>query len=217
MSQSKKLPGGFFITLEGGEGAGKSTQSLRLAERLETLGYNVTRTREPGGSPGAEEIRELLVKGAPDRWSSNTETLLNYAARDNHLSQTIRPALQNGHIVICDRFMDSTRAYQGVAGDADPALIQNLETVIIGQTMPDLTLVFDIDPHIGLNRTTSRLQNGEDRFENKPLSFHQTLRSAFLELVNAEPQRCVLINAGNDIEMVFNDIWHNVETRLNSL
>jgi len=205
---------GFFITLEGGEGAGKSTQAVRLAGHLAAQGYSITRTREPGGSPSAEEVRELLVNGAPDRWTSTAETLLNYAARDSHLNETIRPALAKGHIVICDRFMDSTRAYQGAAGGTDPALIKTLEDVIIGSTVPDLTLVFDLDPVLGLERTNARQQSGEDRFENKPLNFHQTLRAAFRDLVNSEPQRCVAINAEQNIDAVFNDIWSAVEPRL---
>ncbi len=208
------MSNGIFITLEGGEGAGKSTQAGRMAERLESLGYAVTRTREPGGSPNAEEIRNLLVNGAPDRWTSTAETLLNYAARDSHLNETIRPALERGEIVICDRFMDSTRAYQGTAGGTDPDLIKTLEEAVIRKTMPDLTLVFDLDPTLGLGRTTKRAQAGEDRFENKPLEFHEKLREAFLDLVKTEPERCVLINAEQDIDKVFDDIWSVVEPRL---
>jgi len=209
-----KVPGGLFITFEGGEGAGKSTQADRLAERLCAKGYIITKTREPGGSPGAEEIRSLLVNGSPERWSANAETLLNYAARDSHLNETIRPALNNGHIVICDRFMDSTRAYQGAAGGVDPELIKKLEEVIIGPTIPDLTLIFDLDPALGLARTGARAQIGEDRFENKPLAFHQTLRAAFLDLVKTDPQRCVLINAENDIDTVSKLIWQAIEHHL---
>jgi len=213
---AKIIPGGLFITLEGGEGAGKSTQADRLAKRLAAMGYSVLKTREPGGSPGAEQVRNLLVNGSPERWSANAETLLNYAARDSHLNETIRPALNSGHIVICDRFMDSTRAYQGAAGAVDPGLIKTLENVIIGSTMPNLTLVFDLDPVLGLERTGNRGQSGEDRFENKPLAFHQTLRSAFLKLVETEPRRCVLINAGNDIDTVTENIWTVIEQYLSA-
>lgn len=205
---------GVFITLEGGEGAGKSTQAQMLAERLTALGHTVLTTREPGGSQSAEDIRDLLVNGASERWSPTAETLLNFAARDSHLKQTIRPALANGHIVICDRFLDSTRAYQGAAGGADQSLITFLEHQIIGDTMPDLTLIFDLDPSKGLNRTVSRNQNGEDRFEGKPLAFHQTLRKAFLASVQSEPQRCALINADQDIAKVASDIWLTVCERL---
>lgn len=208
---------GFFITLEGGEGAGKSTQAVRLAERLEKLGLTVTRTREPGGSSSAEEVRNLLVNGSPDRWTPNAETLLNFAARDSHLNETIRPSLAKGHIVICDRFMDSTRAYQGAAGGVDAQLIQTLEKSIIGNTIPDLTLVFDIDPINGLARTNTRNQTNENRFEQKPIEFHQTLRNAFLELVKTEPQRCVLIDAAQDIETVFDQIWSATEPKIAKL
>jgi len=205
---------GFFITLEGGEGAGKSTQASRLAEHLVQQGYTVTKTREPGGSTSAEEIRDLLVNGSPDRWTPEAETLLNYAARDSHLNETIRPALANNHIVICDRFMDSTRAYQGAAGGADRELIKTLENIIIGQTMPDLTLVFDIDPVAGLARTGTRNQTGENRFEQKPLAFHQTLRQTFLDLVTTEPDRCLLIDGRQNQDTVFEQIWTIVEPRL---
>lgn len=208
---------GFFITLEGGEGAGKSTQATRLAEKIELLGFTVTKTREPGGSVSAEEIRNLLVNGSPDRWTPVGETLLNYAARDSHLNETIRPALASSHIVICDRFMDSTRAYQGAAGGVDTALIKTLEGSIIGETMPDLTLIFDIDPVTGLARTGTRKQSGENRFEQKPLAFHQTLRETFLELVKDEPERCVLIDASKDVTAVFNQIWSVVEPKLSAL
>ena len=205
---------GFFITLEGGEGAGKSTQAQRLAEQLEDRGFTVKKTREPGGSVSAEEVRSLLVNGAPDRWTPEAETLLNYAARDSHLNETIRPALQDNQIVICDRFMDSTRAYQGAAGGVDRMLVDTLEKSIVGDTIPDLTLVFDLDPKTGLARTNSRNMDGENRFEQKPLSFHQTLRTAFLDLVKSEPKRCVLIDAGQSVDDVFGQIWAAVEPKL---
>ena len=214
MSKMSFISGGFFITLEGGEGAGKSTQASLLSERLEQSDFTVTKTREPGGSPSAEEIRNLLVNGLPDRWTSDAETLLNYAARDSHLNETIRPALANNHIVICDRFMDSTRAYQGAAGGTDKELIATLEKAIIGDTMPDLTLVFDIDPAEGIARTDTRNQTGENRFEQKPLSFHQTLRESFLDLVKSEPKRCVLIDASQSMDAVSKQIWTVVEAKL---
>lgn len=214
---SKSESKGFFITLEGGEGAGKSTQAGLLAERLELLGFAVTQTREPGGSVSAEEVRNLLVNGEPERWTPNAETLLNFAARDSHLNETIRPALRNNRVVICDRFMDSTRAYQGAAGGVDGELIATLEQVIIGKNIPDLTLIFDIDPMVGLNRTDTRNQTDENRFEKKPLSFHQTLRNTFLDLVKNEPERCVFIDAEQNIEKVFEKIWSAVEPKLSAL
>ncbi len=210
----KNVAQGVFITFEGGEGAGKSTQVKILANQLEEHGFKVLQTREPGGSLGAEDIRELLVTGAPDRWSASTETLLNFAARDDHLRTTIRPALQSGSVVICDRFMDSTRAYQGSAGGAQKDLIEHLEHSIIGTTVPDLTFIFDIDPDIGLSRTKSRNHGNEDRFENKPESFHQTLRQAFLDIANNEPERCVVIDASKSQSDVASSIWTIIENRL---
>jgi len=211
------MANGFFITLEGGEGAGKSTQAIELARRIKLLGHRVLTTREPGGSANAEEVRNLLVNGAPDRWTSTAETLLNYAARDSHLNETIRPALKSGQVVICDRFMDSTRAYQGAAGGADLELIAKLEKIVIAQTRPDLTLVFDLEPSVGLARTRSRQQSGEDRFESKPLAFHETLRQAFLELADQERDRCVLIDASQDVDRVSDSIWTQVKPRLAGL
>ena len=217
---TQKLPdkigtNGFFITFEGGEGAGKSTQIIRLNDTLQKHGKSIVQTREPGGSTGAEDIRKLLVTGEPDRWSATTETLLNYAARDDHLNNTIRPALNAGHIVLCDRFMDSTRAYQGAAGGAPQELIKHLETTIIGQTTPDLTFIFDIDPEIGLTRTQSRDHGQEDRYENKPKAFHQLLRQAFLDIAKSEPKRCVIIDASQSQTDVAAEIWNTVKTRMN--
>ncbi len=208
---------GYFITFEGGEGAGKSTQAKMLNEKLQQYGLCVLQTREPGGSIGAEDIRNLLVTGNPNRWSPTAETLLNYAARDDHLTNTIRPALKAKKIVICDRFMDSTRAYQGAAGGVRQSLIKHLEKEIIGPTTPDLTLIFDIDPDIGLARTHNRDHGHEDRYENKPKSFHQTLRRSFITIAENEPDRCVIINADQSPQDVASSIWNTVKTRLNIL
>ncbi len=205
---------GFFITFEGGEGAGKSTQIKMLANQFDEHNVKVLQTREPGGSLGAEDIRELLVTGDPDRWSASTETLLNFAARDDHLRTIIRPALQTGSVVICDRFMDSTRAYQGSAGGAPIDLIESLEKSIIGTTVPDLTFIFDIDPDIGLSRTKNRNHGNEDRFESKPESFHQILRQAFLDIANNEPERCEVIDASKSQSDVASSIWTIIENRL---
>jgi dTMP kinase len=203
---------GRFITFEGGEGAGKSTQLKRLAERLRARGLEVVATREPGGSPGAEAIRELVLNGAADRWSPVTETLLMYAARRDHIERVIRPALARGAWVVCDRFADSTRAYQGAAGGADPALIAALETQVLDAARPDLTLVFDLDPEAGLARAHAR--GGELRFESKGLVFHQRLREAFLAIARDEPQRCAVIDAAASIEAVDAALWEAVRTRL---
>jgi dTMP kinase len=209
------MAAGLFITFEGGEGTGKSTQARRLAERLRALGREVVLTREPGGAPGAEDIRRLLVSGDPERWSATAEALLNYAARDAHLAHTIRPALARGAVVVCDRFMDSTRAYQGMAGGADLDLISHLERVVVGPTRPDLTLVFDLAIEHGLNRARERRENAdEDRFERKGRDFHAALREAFLAIALSDPERCVVIDAGGDEETVAEAVWSAVAPRL---
>lgn len=204
---------GRFITFEGGEGAGKSTQLKRLVARLEAAGRDVVATREPGGSPGAESIRELVLKGSADRWSSVTETLLMYAARRDHVERVIRPALARGAWVVCDRFADSTRAYQGAAGGAEPGLIAALETYILEGTRPDLTLVFDLPVDIGLERAHARA-GAEMRFESKGHEFHERLREGFLRLAAAEPGRCVVIDASGGLDEVEAKIWSAVDDRL---
>ncbi|HKR88844.1 MAG TPA: dTMP kinase [Phenylobacterium sp.] len=203
---------GRFITLEGGEGAGKSTQLKRLGERLRARGLEVVATREPGGSPGAEAIRELVLNGAADRWSPVTETLLMYAARRDHIERVIEPALGRGAWVVCDRFADSTRAYQGAGGGTDPALIAALEAQVLGAARPDLTLVFDISPQVGLER--AQVRGGEMRFESKGLGFHQRLRDGFLAIVRDEPERCALIDAAGSIDAVEAAVWAAVQERL---
>lgn len=204
---------GRFITFEGGEGAGKSTQLKRLVARLEGLGHEVVATREPGGSPGAESIRELVLNGAADRWSPVTETLLMYAARRDHIERVIRPALARGAWVVCDRFADSTRAYQGAAGGTDPALIAALESHILEETRPDLTLIFDFPPEAGLQRALAR-PGAEARFESKGMAFHERLREGFLAIAKAEPQRCAVIDAQGSIEAVEAQVWAAVDARL---
>jgi len=199
-----------FITFEGGEGTGKSTQVKMLAMRLMGEGVNVLATREPGGTPEAEAIRGMLVSGDVTRWSPEAEALLNYAARDSHLRGLIRPALAEGKTVLCDRFMDSTRAYQGYAGDCPFHLIDELERSIIGETKPNLTLIFDLDPAAGLARAHSRGDGSEDRYERKGLDFHQRLRTGFLAIAKAEPKRCRLIDASRSIEEVSDQIWQSL-------
>lgn len=203
---------GRFITFEGGEGAGKSTQIRRLAERLKASGREVVLTREPGGSPGAESIRDLVLNGAADRWSPVSETLLMYASRRDHIERVIRPALEQGAWVLCDRFADSTRAYQGAGGGTDPELISALETYILEDTRPDLTLVFDLPVEAGLARAMARA-GGEMRFESKGQAFHQRLRQAFLDIAATEPQRCVIIDAAQDMDRVETAVAAAVETR----
>jgi len=204
---------GRFITFEGGEGAGKSTQLKRLAARLQAAGREVVSTREPGGSPGAESIRELVLKGNADRWSPVTETLLMYAARRDHVERVIRPALARGAWVVCDRFADSTRAYQGAAGGTDPALIAAMETYILEETRPDLTLIFDLPVEMGLERAHARA-GSEMRFESKGQAFHERLREGFLAIARAEPERCAVIDATGDLDAVEARVWAAVGERL---
>lgn len=203
---------GSFISFEGGEGAGKSTQIRRLAERLQAAGHDVVVTREPGGSTGAEAIRELLVNGAADRWSPVTETLLMYAARRDHVERVIRPALAQGKVVLCDRFADSTRAYQGAGGDAPASLIASLEEHVLNGTVPVLTLILDLPAEVGLQRAEAR--GGAARFESKGLDFHQRLRAGYLEIARQEPERCVVINADATIDDVTAAIAEAVAQRL---
>ena len=204
-----------FITFEGGEGAGKSTQLKRLVAHLASAGREVVATREPGGSPGAESIRELVLNGAADRWSPVTETLLMYAARRDHVERVIRPALARGAWVVCDRFADSTRAYQGAAGGTDPGLIAAMETFILEDTRPDLTLIFDLPVEAGLARATTRA-GAELRFESKGLAFHERLRAGFLAIAQAEPKRCAVIDATGTVEAVEARVWAAVRERLDA-
>ena len=208
---------GKFITFEGGEGVGKSTQVRRLVAWLQSQGIDVVATREPGGSPGAEAIRALVLTGLADRWSPLTETLLMYGARRDHIERTIGPALQRGAWVVCDRFADSTRAYQGGAGTVPIELIQALETHVLGLSKPDLTLVFDLPVSIGLDRAEQHAKasgHTETRFESKGVAFHQRIRDAFLATAAAEPERCVLIDASGDMDIVESEIQRVVEDRL---
>jgi dTMP kinase len=204
---------GVFITFEGGEGAGKSTQIKRLAEHLGALGHVVVLTREPGGTPAAEDVRKLLVNGDIRRYSSTAEALLNYAARDSHLRDVIAPALQRGETVLCDRFIDSTRAYQSIAGDCPARLIEALERDVVGSTMPNLTFVFDLDAELGLQRARIRGAGVEDRYERKGLDFHKALRHGFLEIAQREAGRCVVIDAGQSINTVWAQVLQNLNDR----
>jgi dTMP kinase len=207
---------GRFITFEGGEGGGKSTQVRRLAEHLTAQGRTVVVTREPGGSPGAEAIRELLVTGDPERWSPLTETLLMYAARRDHIERVIEPALARGDWVVCDRFADSTRAYQGAGGGAPAALIAALEVQVLGATRPDLTLILDLPVEAGLARAAGRGESAETRFEAKGAAFHQRLRDGFLAIAKAEPDRCVVIDAAQPLDAVTQALTAAVDARLTS-
>ncbi len=205
MSRVSMSPGR-FITFEGGEGAGKSTQIQRLADKLEASGLKVLQTREPGGSPGAEEIRSLLVTGEADRWTGMTEVLLHFAARADHLARVIRPALTAGTWVLCDRFVDSSMAYQGVAQGLGRETIAELTALVVGETMPDLTLILDIPVEEGLARAGGRGE-GEDRYEKMGTTFHENLRQAFLSIAEEAPARCSVIDATADIDAVSQAIW----------
>lgn len=204
---------GLFITFEGGEGAGKSTQVRRLAERLRAAGHQVVTTREPGGSPGAEAIRDLLVNGDADRWSPLTEALLMNAARRDHVERVIAPALERGAVVLCDRFADSTRAYQGAGGGVDPGFLRALEAAVVGETRPDLTLILDLPVAEGLGRAAGR-GGGEARFEAKGLAFHERLRAAYLDIARAEPARCAVIAADVTPDEAEQAVWAAVAPRL---
>lgn len=192
---------GRFITLEGGEGAGKSTQISLLKEALEHKGFDVLVTREPGGSPGGEDIRNLLVNGDTHRWEPLTEALLNYAARHEHLEKVICPALEKGTWVLCDRFADSTMAYQGYGHDINREVIRRLHRLVVGDLRPDLTLIMDMPVAEGLKRAQNRGQ-GEDRYERMGTEFHDRLRKGFLDIEKKDPGRCVLIDATGDIGAV---------------
>jgi dTMP kinase len=206
---------GKLITFEGGEGAGKSTQVARLAERLRARGIDPVTTREPGGSPGAEAIRALLVQGDPGRWTPMTEALLHYAARLDHLERTIRPALGQGRWVISDRFADSTMAYQGYGHRLGREAIANLHRLLLGDFAPDLTVIFDIPVEVGLGRIGVRYGNShENRYERMDGGFHERMRQGFLEIARAEPARCAVVDANRDAEAVAADVWRAVEARL---
>lgn len=195
---------GHFITFEGIDGSGKSTQARMFAEHLKSADQDVVLTREPGGSPGAEEIRRLLVEGDPDRWSPETEILLFTAARRDHLEKTILPALARGATVVSDRFADSTRVYQGAARGDLRHLVDRLHAEVIGRE-PDLTFVIDMPPEAALRRGLAR-QSGEDRFEDMGLAFQEKLREGFLQLARQSPARCRLIDGNREAEAVHTDI-----------
>ena len=213
---SEGLATGRFITLEGGEGAGKSTLARALKERVETLGLRVTLTREPGGSPRAEAIREVILSGGVRQHGPFVEALMFSAARIDHIDRLIRPALERGDWVICDRFIDSTRAYQGTLGKVDASLLAELEAVTIDGLLPDLTLILDLDPAIGLARAARRRAPHEavDRFEGEALAFHRTLRQAYLDIAAAEPRRCVVLDGSLAPAALAESAWNAIRERL---
>jgi dTMP kinase len=194
---------GIFITFEGGEGAGKSTQIARLAATLRARGHEVVLTREPGGSPGAEAVRHVILSGAAEPFGPAMEAVLFAAARADHVEQVIRPAVTRGAIVLCDRFVDSSRVYQGVTGGLEPGFMQALEMATVGATMPDLTILLDLDPEEGMRRAAARRgEDAADRFEKEALDIQRRRREAFLDIARAEPERCVVIDATQPHEVV---------------
>ncbi len=203
---------GFFITLEGGEGAGKSTQIKLLEERLSAHNIEVVRTREPGGVPSAEDIRNLLVNGETDKWLPLTETLLHFAARHEHIARLVEPALIEGKWVLCDRFADSTTAYQGYAQSMDMKTISTLYELAVGNLKPDLTIILDLPVEVGLERAEER-DVGGTRYERMGIEFHQTLRDGFLQIAEDNPGRCSVIDATQSIDAISVQIFALVEER----
>ena len=211
---------GRFITFEGGEGVGKSTQIERLRRRIEGLGHPVLVTREPGGSPKAEAIRKLILDGQVKSCGPFVEALLFSAARIDHLDHRIRPSLDQGIHVLCDRFADSTRAYQGTLGQVSLERLKQLEQIVIGETAPDLTIILDLPAEIGLARARRRRDEkgeGTDRFESEDAAFHGALRQAFIVIAREEPARCVVIDAAQDPETVEEAVWTAICERLPAL
>lgn len=206
---------GKFITFEGGEGAGKSTQAALLERRLAVAGVKAVLTREPGGSPGAEVIRHVLLSGAARRFGASAEALLFAAARADHVETVIAPALRSGRWVICDRFIDSTRVYQGVLGKVDLPFIRGLERLSAGAARPDLTVVLDLPAETGLVRARARRGDAvPDRFEGEDLAWHEALNAAFRGIAAEDAERCVLIDATRPAETVAGEVWKAVSRRL---
>lgn len=201
MSRNSGIPRGRFITFEGGEGSGKSTQLARLKDTLEARGVAAEATREPGGTPGAEAIRALLVAGETGRWDAGTETLLHVAARRDHIVRRIAPALEAGRWVLCDRFIDSTMVYQGYAQGFDREAIARIHDLILPPLRPDLTLMLDLPVEAGLDRA-GRRGTGEDRYERMTLDFHHRVRDGFRAIARDEPARCRLIDASGEVDAV---------------
>jgi len=210
---------GLFVTFEGGEGTGKSTQIRLLADRLRRRGVDVLVTREPGGSPGAEAVRHVILSGAAEEYGTRMEAVLFAAARNDHVEEIIRPALASGAVVLCDRFMDSSRVYQGITGNLEPALVQNLERVAVGGVIPDCTIILDIPAAEGLRR--ARLRSGDtsepgepDRFEKEELGTHEKRREAFLDIAEADPLRCRVVDASGTAEAIAEKVLAIVEPLL---
>ncbi|WP_455873136.1 dTMP kinase [Rhizobium yanglingense] len=200
---------GLFVTFEGGEGAGKSAQIRRLAEALRARGHEVLLTREPGGSPGAEAVRHVLLSGSAEAFGTRMEAILFAAARNDHVEAVIRPALLQGKIVLCDRFMDSSRVYQGVTGNLEADFIETLQRIAVNGVVPDCTLILDIPARLGLERAKKRsaaTADRPDRFEKEELETHEKRREAYLDIAAREPERCHVVNATQDEESIAAEI-----------
>lgn len=211
------LARGFFISFEGGEGAGKSTQIRLLAEALSAEGHEVVMTREPGGSPGAEAVRHVLLSGAAEPLGPTMEAVLFAAARSDHVEQVIRPALDRGAVVLCDRFFDSSRVYQGVTGGLDSDFMAALERVTVNGVVPDVTLILDIDPQEGLHRAVARRgDESADRFEKETVDMHRRRREAFLDIARREPGRCVVVDASLPPEEIAGQVLEIVRRAMDS-
>ena len=208
---------GLFITFEGGEGAGKSTQIQYLAQSLVSDGYEVVTTREPGGSPGAEVVRHVLLSGAAEEFGVRMEAILFAAARNDHVEETIRPAVELGKIVLCDRFMDSSRVYQGVTGNLEPDFVRNLEEVAVNGMVPDLTIILDLPATAGMKRARTRsgiANRRPDRYEKEELGVQEKRREAFLDIARSEPERCRIVNAEQPIDAISRQIEQLVQARI---
>jgi len=217
-AKTRKAARGRFITFEGGEGSGKSTQIRMLADRLNAAKLKTVTTREPGGSAGAEIVRHLVLSGMGKMFGPETESLLFAAARDDHVSQVIEPALAQGTWVLCDRFTDSTRVYQGELGKVDPKLIRAMERVTIGDLKPDLTIILDVPVAVGMERALKRRGTAvPDRFEGEGLSFHEKLREAYRRIALDDPKRCALVDADADPKTVAERIWKALRDHLFSV
>lgn len=210
---------GLFVTFEGGEGTGKSTQIRMLADRLRRRGVDVLVTREPGGSPGAEAVRHVILSGAAEEYGTRMEAILFAAARNDHVEEIIRPALTSGAVVLCDRFMDSSRVYQGITGNLEPGFVQNLERVAVNGVIPDCTIILDVPASEGLRR--ARLRSGDsgeiaepDRFEKEELDTHEKRREAFLDIAEADPLRCRVVDATGAAEDIAEQVFRIIEALL---
>jgi len=215
LEEHVSLTKGLFVTFEGGEGAGKSTQMRLLADSLRARGHDVLTTREPGGSTGAEAVRHVLLSGAAEAYGVRMEAILFAAARSDHVEQVIRPALERGTIVLCDRFMDSSRVYQGITGNLEQAFMETLERVAVNGVIPDRTIIFDLPAAIGLERARRRAADERpDRFEKEQLETHEKRREAFLDIAGADPERCRVVDATRPVDEIASQVLSLVEALL---